>query len=109
MMRADASVYFNGDEFGEPVIYTPSGGTPVTITGVIERNPERDMTASGAAFPLVFNLWIANHATLGVLTVTERLDKVAVPLRVNDVTTREFRVSQVLTQDPGVWQLEIHA
>jgi len=39
--------------------------------------------------------------------VTERLDTVALPMQENEVATRVFRVSQVLTQDPGEWKLEI--
>ena len=108
LLQTDAAVFFNAEEFAESVVYTPSGQSPVMLNAVVNRNPERDMTASGAPFLLVFEVWIANHPTLGLQAITERLDKVALKVRVGDAATRDFRVWQVLTQDPGAWQLEVH-
>ncbi|WP_447983786.1 hypothetical protein [Nitrospira sp. Nam74] len=107
-IESSGLLYGDTDAFGEMVTYTPHLGAPRDIGVLVERNVERDMKASGAAFPLVFEMWIPNHPTLGVETINERLDKVTVKVRVNDTVPREFRVMQVLGgSDPGAWHVEI--
>lgn len=108
IIEASGTLFTKPEEFGETVTYRPSGGTPIEINALVERNVERDLKASGAAFTLVFELWIAKHATLGVLTINERTDKVDVRVREDDAAARTFRVVQVLGQDPGMWHVEIH-
>ena len=37
-LTTDLSVFFNTDEFAETITYTPSGGSPVSIPAIINRD-----------------------------------------------------------------------
>lgn len=103
-LAADIPAFFAG--LSESVTYTPHGGTAVTRDAIVERSPVRvDQHGGRQAAQGVVEVWIANHATLGVSSVKERFDKVALPEKVGG-SSKTYTVQKILDQDAGFWHLE---
>lgn len=109
-LSSDMAVFLNSDEFGESITYTPHGGSPISIVALIDRdhpNPGRDDVRTDRQFPVnTVQLTIAKHATLGVASVKERFDRVALKRKISDAGTTTFTITRIVEQDEGAWLLE---
>jgi hypothetical protein len=104
------NVFLNTDEWGETVSYTVSSGSPKTIVANVERAPVKPSEPASRAYGTRnTHIWISRDATVGIATVKERLDKVALLAKLSDTVATTYIVKKVLGQDPGGWHLELEA
>lgn len=102
-IAADSAALVNSDDFAESVTYTPDGGAPIAIDAIIERHPIAPEGSSRQVAKNDVDLWIRNHATLGIVTPGRR-DKVDIAPEYGG-TPVEHRVAEVVDGDAGVWHL----
>lgn len=115
-MAADALAMMNADEFAEPITYLEPGREPKEILGIVARNKpdiaqlrSQGSQAGGTSYGrTVFQIEIANGEA-GMTSIREGQDKVIVKRDQDDEDERTFVVSNILSQDPGAWHLEITA
>ena len=104
--------FLNTAEFAEAVTYIPSGGEPVTIYAVVERAPINPIIDRGQGYSaLNTHIWISRDSTpgIGIGTVKERFDKVALKAKLTDVSDTTFIVKKMFDHDMGGWHLELEA
>ena len=71
------AVFLNLNEIGEAITYTPLGGSVVTITAAIEREPHRPMKwDDGTGETVEADVYISNDSIRGIPEPSPR-DKVA--------------------------------
>ena len=74
------NVILNKDEFAETVIYTPKGGSPKSIEGIVSRSQaDSNEQDQGRMLHRQCEIWIANDASEGVVSVDKGDDKVSLP------------------------------
>lgn len=94
-------------EFGEATTYTPSGGSALTRTAIVERNPMKPGQPGLGFQQAGVEYWIRNDATAGITSVKEGLDKVALKLKDGDSTNTTLIVKRILESDAGFFHLEL--
>lgn len=104
VMASDAAALIDPDGFGEPVTYTPRGGSALSINAVVVRRLPDAVEESVSGFAPVMEIYIANDATKGVTAVDTGGDVVAVADRIGG-TARSHPVAKVIDQDHGFWHL----
>lgn len=108
-LSTDGDIFVNPDHFGETITYTPHNELSKTINAQVFRSPVRPVEQGGRSAPVnVVEIWISKHATNGVVSVKERLDKVSLPLQEGGPVV-ELRVTKKIEQDAGMWRLEAQA
>lgn len=107
-MAADAAnAILNGDEFAETIAYTPKGGAAKSIKAIVERkriSPASEDT--GRTLIDQVEIFIANDATYGVTSINKGGDTVSLPERIGG-SNITWSVTDILSQDPGIWHLLI--
>jgi len=112
-LQADMTDIFLDSGSQEDIIYTPSGGTAKTIKAVINRdglNSTNTSRRTGGETQsknryYAISIIIATDATEGINTVTVKEDKVQLKKRFNDSENTTFRVSGIIMDDEGAWEL----
>jgi hypothetical protein len=97
--------FLNTDEFGEPISYTPKGGTAKSIKAQVFRQgiaPASEDT--GRVLQSQVEIIIANDATYGVTSINKGGDTVSLPERIGGSNVT-FSVADILKQDDGLWHL----
>ncbi len=104
-----ATVFADPSYFGEEIIYTPSGGSPVTIRAVVRRRvvPREEQRGTVDTPMNSFELWIANDATSGRSSVKPGFDTVAFKKFLSDAGNTTFKITKILHHDEGAWHLEV--
>jgi hypothetical protein len=93
--------------FEEPVIYTPSGSSPITINAIVFRAAERtiDLKAkAGIAAAREYKIEIYISAT-DIPIVKVSTDSVRFKRFVNDIAETTFRVAGIIYADAGSFRL----
>jgi hypothetical protein len=101
-------VFLNSTEFAEVILYTSKGGAAKEIPAIVDRsrrlNPAEEDSSRVALNEA--EIFIANDAANGVLSVNKGGDAVSLPQRVGDANVN-WIVVDILNQDEGFWQLLI--
>src|SRR5574340_164543 len=97
LLASDAALFLNDEEFAESVVYIPHVGTEVTINAVVDRAPIRVKPGAGGQATRqvaqgVIEIYIANDATLGRASITERFDRVTLAEQQGGSTMKTVRV-----------------
>jgi len=97
------------DQFGEPIVYLPSGGGRRSITAIVERNPPTVFDASGNAVLPTATIRIYNSCRSGISSreVNTGTDEIEMPLKVGDTIPKRFSLMTLLAQDSGVTYLAV--
>lgn len=85
------------DQFGRTVIYTPSGGDPVEISGIFDRNQE-SMEIDAAGMPVVYQRNVLFLLAKDIPFTPSQGDRARI-----DETT--YRVDHVQNSEPGGYRL----
>ena len=106
-MENDAAAFVDTDVFGESITYTPGDGSGAVSRNavVIRRLPEL-VAGTAAALAPVIDVWIRNHATLGVSAVDRGSDMVSVATKVGG-TAAAHAIDQIVEQDSAMWHLRL--
>ena len=106
-MVSDArNTFLNSGEFAETISYTPKGGSAKSIKAIVERSRlDSSSQDSGRIVGRQAEIWIANHATDGVASITKGEDLVSMPVHNEGGANVDWRVIDVMHKDEGVWQL----
>ena len=77
------------DIWGESIVYTPRGGSPRTITAVVDRMPRARMDNAGNVYRPSLTLAFKNHATTGILATDSACSggTIAVAVRLGDTAS----------------------
>lgn len=106
------TVLLDTDEFAETVVYTPSGGSPISIAASIDREralPGLNLTGGRPSGMKTRRVIILNQATYGVTTVKEGFDTMAVKMNLDDTGTTTCRVTKIVDQSLAHWDVEVEA
>jgi hypothetical protein len=97
------------EQFGEPIVYLPSGGGRRSITAIVERNPPSVFDASGNAVLPTATIRIYNSCRSGISSkeVNTGTDEIEMPLKVGDTIPKRFSLMTLLAQDSGVTYLAV--
>lgn len=104
VMAADMAGVLDTDEFGESITYTPTSGSAVAITAIVDRAPPEAVNEFGEILAGVMRVQIANVATTGVTSVDTGGDTITVAYRKGG-TAAAYRVVKVIAQDSASWLL----
>lgn len=104
-MQDDHTLILDDDEFGEAATYKPTGGSPLSITVIVQRN-EPELIEDSELLVKSLSVLVANHATRGVTSVNTGLDKINVARRVGG-TAEDLVVSEVIEQSDSWWRLRL--
>lgn len=105
MLRDARQAILNTDEMAELITYTPYGGSGRTIKAIVNREPLKTSSIDeGRTLQRHCRVFVANHASDGVVSVAVRRDKVSLPVNEGGVSV-VWDVSQVLSKDEGMWEL----
>lgn len=107
ILAADAQAFADADLMvgSESVTYTPRGGTAVTFDANVSRDVPI-LADSGDGYVPSIQVFVRNHATLGVTSVNTGGDTVTIAER-RGGTARTHQVREVLEQDAGGWLLRL--
>lgn len=112
-IASDQKTFLGNSEFEESITYTrkkpTTGETEIkTIKAVVERPLVMPTNHAGMRFPQnVYDVWIANDATLGITSV--KIGQDIVELTTISGATIEMRITKIIDQDAGMWHLEAQA
>jgi hypothetical protein len=97
------------EQFGEPIVYLPSGGGRRSITAIVERNPPSVFDASGNAVLPTATIRIYNSCRSGISSkeVNTGTDEIEMVLKVGDTIPKRFSLMTLLAQDSGVTYLAV--
>lgn len=99
------------DTFGEDIIYTPIGKSPVPLRAHVYRGDYdqqgRRFTHGEASNPVKYDLKVRISSRL-ITEITERRDTVTARLKLSNAPT-VLKVAAVVGQDPGTWLLGLTA
>lgn len=97
------------DNFGEPVIYTPRGGSAVSITAIVTRENVRPYEVNGKIITPRFVVRVHNSATTGIAleTLNTGGDKLSLKDRPTSSTPTERTVLALLSSDSGVVEVAL--
>jgi hypothetical protein len=96
--------FLNTAEFAEVITYTPEGEAGKEINAIVVRGRlEPGSEDQGRGLQSQVEIYIANDATEGVISVDKKDDRITL----DDVegTNREARIIEVLHKDEGAWHL----
>ena len=100
-----AKGFLNANEFAESVVYTPKAGVAKSITAVVNRkriDPAYEDT--GRVLINQCEIFIANDATAGVVSISKGGDMVSFPENISG-SAINWIVADILGQDEGIWHL----
>jgi hypothetical protein len=101
----------NNPSFGEDIIYTPAGGTPIPLKAHVYREEYeqqgRRFTHGEVSNPVKYDIKIRISSRL-VTGITERRDTVTARLKLCNAPST-LKVMAVIGQDPGTWLLGLTA
>lgn len=105
-LKSDSlNTFLNTDEFAENIAYTQKGGTAKNIKAVIERKRLSPASEdSGRTLIDQVEIIIANDATYGMTSINKGGDMVSLPERIGGGNIT-YIVSDILSQDEGLWHL----
>lgn len=106
------TIMLDTDEFAETVVYTPSGGSPVSIAASIDREralPGMNLTGGRPSGMKTRRVIILNQATYGVTSVKEGFDTMALKLNLDDASATTCRVTKIVDQSVAHWDVEVEA
>lgn len=106
MADYDASAFVDPDVFGEEIIYKPLAGAPVKINAIVVRDPPEFRSVAGASRRPKMLVYVRNHRTKGRESINTGGDRVHVAYRIGSCA-EDFSVTGPVTQDAGMWQLEL--
>jgi len=97
------------EQFGEPIVYLPSGGGRRSITAIVERRPPSVFDASGNAVLPTATIRIYNSCRSGISSkeVNTGTDEIEMVLKVGDTIPKRFSLMTLLAQDSGVTYLAV--
>jgi len=107
-MQANLS-FLDSDRDAEDVIYTPAGGSPISIKARITRNAA-DWTQNNESINNNYHLSklivvsIANDATRGVTSINTGGDTITMSKYIGDAP-EAFQVSSIMANDAGMWKI----
>lgn len=97
--------FLNSSEFAEIITYTPFGSSARIISAVIVR--ER-LESKGPDHTIALNrgveFYIANDASLGVISINKNNDTVSFPVQIGGSPVT-WRVVEILYHDDAIWHL----
>jgi hypothetical protein len=107
-IQDDAKVAFlNNDEFAESITYTPNGGSPKAVKALVVRERlQADGPDQGRVLNRQAEVYVANDATEGVISVDKGNDTVSFPVFVEGSAV-SWRVVEVLGKGEGMWHLAV--
>lgn len=93
---------FKNSSFSEPITYTVSGGSPISIRAVVFRKQPGTINAKADSSIVVYPV-VAEIDRADVPVVTELEDSIVC----NDITgeSKTFRVKKILYSDEGCFKL----
>jgi hypothetical protein len=98
-------VFLNSSEFAEDAVYTPKGGTPLTIKAVINRRRlDPAFEDTGRTLLNQAEIFIANDAAAGVTSINKGGDTVSFSETIGGAAI-SWVVVDILNQDEGMWHL----
>lgn len=108
-LATDMQTDFSGsllDQFGEDLVFRPTGGTPRTIKGIVRRLTS-DVHGTTRALPA--RITVLNSAISGILTsaFNAGLDSIDVPQRHGD-TAETAKNMRILSHSEATITLEVH-
>jgi hypothetical protein len=97
------------EQFGEPIVYLPSGGGRRSINAIVERNPPAIFDASGNAVMPTATIRVFNSCRSGISSreVNIGTDEVEMVLKIGETLPKRFSLMTLQSQDSGVTQLAI--
>ena len=108
----DALNLLTTEEFAEAITYYPDGDEAVTMNAIIEREPvtPNNFGPTGTKHGrTTYQVYIANHATLGRTSVLKGLDHVEFKKFLSDEDPQMFVITGAVPHDEGMWRLEVQA
>lgn len=104
----DTKAMIDGGPDKETVLYAPYQGIPRNITALIDRNPlEIDFALEGGAAKSVRQVTLVNSATDGVAVPQLGKDEMHFKDSLCDVKDSIFKVTELVSQDPGMIVLQV--
>src|SRR3989338_1491513 len=101
------NLFLNTDEFAESITYTPNGGSPKAVKALVVRERlQADGPDQGRVLNRQAEVYVANDATEGVISVDKGNDTVSFPVFVEGSAV-SWRVVEVLGKDEGMWHLAV--
>lgn len=92
------------ERFGESITITPSGGSPVSATGIVNRDPLQGVGPDGTvAIDYPLSVWVKRT---DLSTVTVNADTIAVAAKENGSAVT-YTVKALLEQTGGLWHLKL--
>ncbi len=94
-------------EFSEAITYTPSGGSPKSLSAVIVRErtdakgPDHHISLQQGC-----EIYIANDAVAGVTSINKNNDAVNFPVQKGG-TPLDWRVVEIIYHDDALWHLRL--
>jgi len=96
-------------EFGEPIVYLPSGGGESrAIIAIVDRQPPADLETMPGVHATRTIISVANNSATGISSSEINLgaDKVEVTLRINE-SAKQKRITGIISQDAGMMKLSV--
>lgn len=107
-LSSDMLAMLGGLQDKETVTYTPSGGSPRSITASILRSePQSEFLGGQESSVIRFQVSVANDAEKGVNAPKVGKDTIALKINLSDASPTTCRVSRVISHDPGAFVLEV--
>lgn len=97
------------EQFGESIVYLPTGGGRRSITAIVERNPPAIFDASGNAVLPTANIRVYNSCRTGIASSEINIgsDQVELVLKIGSTIPRTFSFMTMTSQDAGVTALAL--
>lgn len=96
-------------QFGEPILYLPSGGGRRTVQAIVDRDPPAVFDASGNAVLRTAVIRVHNSCRVGISSqeLNTGTDEIEIALMVGDSPVKRCSVMSLLSQDSGVTQFSV--
>lgn len=92
----------------ETITYRPYGGTPRAITAMVNRSePGSEFVGGSEASSLRYVVTVSDDPVLGIDHPHEGRDLMEIAVRRPHPESNVFRLTRILSQDPGAYTLEV--
>ncbi len=97
------------EQFGEPIVYLPSGGGRRSIRAIVERDPPSTFDAAGNAVMPTATIRVYNSCRSGISSREANIgtDEIEMVLKIGETLPKRFSLMVLLSQDSGVTHLAI--
>lgn len=96
-------------QFGESIVYKPTGGGRRVISAIVERNPPAVFDAAGNAVLPTATIRVYNSCRSGISSreVDIGSDEIEMVLKIGETIPRTFSLMTMTSQDSGVTVLAL--